>query len=348
MELRNFSRLLMSAFVVMSIASSCVKEGPMGPAGADGTNGTNGADGKDGSVTCLACHAGTNMDQKKAEFYLSEHSLGAVAVEEEGGNPSCSRCHSSEGFIEYATLGAAGTINKPSAWECATCHGIHSSFEAKDYALRLAGPVKSNQDATYMFDFKNNSNLCVNCHQARTAEPNKAKPGDTFAVSVRIGPHHGPQGNLVAGVGFAEIAGSVAYPAAGSSKHFEKSCTGCHMAPFTAKQGGHSLVPSLASCNECHGGTPITDYNYGGVQTNVTAKLVQLRDKLVSMGLITATPSATDPTVINYAPKAGTVPMVQAQALYNYFGLMDDRSEGVHNPKYINALLTNTLEALNK
>lgn len=325
----------------------------MGPAGADGTNGANGADGKDGSVTCLACHSGTTMDQKKAEFAMSEHSVGAVAVAYAGGRQACARCHSSQGFIQYATLGSVvGDIANPSAWECATCHGIHSTFEAKDFALRLgASAVISNVDATYKFDFKNNSNLCVNCHQTRTPEPNVATPGaTTFKItSTHYGPHYGAQGNILAGVGLAEIPGSVAYPAPGSNKHFEKACIGCHMDTFspTAKQGGHSLIPSLAACNTCHGGTPITDYNYGGVQTDVLAKLDQLRDKLVSLGVVTATPDAVDPTIITYAPKVGTFPMVQVQAYYNWEGIEMDRSEGVHNPKYVKALLTNTLEALN-
>lgn len=348
MKLRNFSRLLMSAFVVMSIASSCVKEGPMGPAGADGTNGTNGADGKDGSVTCLACHSGTNMAQKKAEFAMSEHSVGAIAVDYAGGRTDCARCHSHEGFVQFATLGkVAGDITNPSAWECATCHGLHSTFEAADYALRVNGAVKAAVASNGDMDLKGNSNLCGTCHQSRSAEPNVAKPGETFALSVRTGPHHGAQGNVVYGNGFAEIPGSVAYPAPGSSKHLEQaSCVGCHMAPFTAKQGGHTYIPSLAACNTCHGGTAITDYNYGGVQTDVKAKLDQLRDKLVELGAIAKT---TTDGVDTYAPvDKKVVPMVQAQAVFNYFGLEEDRSFGVHNPKYVKALLSNSLEALNK
>ena len=344
MKLNNFSKLLLFAAVVLFAATSCVKEGPMGLAGADGTNGTNGADGSDGTVSCLACHAGTNMDQKKSEFYMSEHSLGAVAVESEGGNSSCNRCHSSEGFIEYATLGTSGTVNKPSAWECATCHGLHSTFQAGDYALRFESkPVVSNQDATYKFDFKNNSNLCVNCHQARTAEPSKAKPGATFAVSVRIGPHHGPQGNIVAGIGFAEIPGAVAYPAAGSSKHYAGSCTSCHMSTFTNKQGGHSLIPSLAACNSCHNATD-KNYDHNGKQTTIAARLIVLRDLLVAKGVIVKT---TVDGVDTYTPKTQSVPMVQAQAAFNYYGLMDDRSEGVHNPPYVTALIENSIQALN-
>ena len=348
MKLRNLIQLALLATVVMFTVPSCVKEGPMGAAG---TNGTNGNDGKDGTVSCLACHSGTNMEKKKAEFAMSEHSVGAIAVAYAGGRIGCSQCHSSQGFVQYATMGVANTaISNPSAWECATCHGIHSTFQAADYALRLVGPVKSNVDAAYSFDFKNSSNLCVNCHQARTAEPNKVTPGvATFKItSIHYGPHHGPQGNVVAGVGFAEILGSVAYPAPGSSKHFTPACTGCHMAESTSPtMGGHSLIPSLDACNKCHNVTE-KDYNHGGKQTDIAAKLVLLRDKLVALKVVSATPNAIDPKITDYYPIVGTFPMLQAQAVYNYFGLNEDKSEGVHNPVYVNALLTNTLEALNK
>lgn len=341
----------MSAFVVMCIASSCVKEGPAGPAGTDGKDGkdgTNGADGKDGSVTCLACHSGTNMAQKKAEFVMSAHNVGAIAVDYAGGRAACAQCHSHEGFVQFQTLGkVAGDITNPSAWQCSTCHGIHATFEAKDYALRVNGPVKALVVANGDMDLKGTSNLCATCHQSRRAEPNLDKPGETYALSVRTGPHYGVQGNVVFGNGLAEIPGSIAYPAKGTSKHLEQaSCVGCHMAPFTAKQGGHSYIPSLAACNTCHGGTAITDFNYGGVQTDVHDKMVQLRDKLVTLGAITKT---TTDGVDAYAPTDKlVVPMIQAQAVFNYFGIEEDRSMGVHNPKYVKAILANTLEALNK
>ena len=339
MKLKNLFQLALLATVIMFTSPSCVKEGPMGAAGTDGT------------ASCLACHSGTNLQKKKAEFYMSKHSLGAIAVDYAGGREGCSQCHSHEGFVQYATLGIANSkVNKPSAWECSTCHGVHETFQSTDYVLRLNGPVKSNVDAAYNFDFKNSSNLCANCHQSRTAEPNKVTPGAaTFRISsVHYGPHHGPQANIVAGVGFAEIAGSLTYPAPGTSKHFTPSCTGCHMATSTnTKEGGHSLVPSQDACNKCHGVTE-KDYNYNGKQTDIAAKLVLLRNKLVALGVVTATPDAVNTDLIIYAPKVGTIPMLQAQAVYNYFGMAEDRSEGAHNPAYVNAVLVNTLEALNK
>jgi len=344
MKIKNVTRLLLYALVIAFLAPSCVKEGPMGLSGTDGTNGTA------GTVTCLACHSGTTMNQKKAEFAMSEHSVGAIAVAYAGGRKDCAQCHSSQGFIAYASLGAvAGDIANPSAWECATCHGLHTTFEAGDYALRLESkPVVSNQDPTYSFDFKNSSNLCVNCHQARTAEPMKASVAGatTFKItSTHYGPHHGPQGNIVAGVGFSEIPGAVAYPVAGSSKHFAGACKSCHMAAFTDGQGGHSLIPSVAACNACHNSTD-AEYDHNGVQTEILADLVILRDLLIAKGVVTATPDPATPTNITYAPKVGTFPMVQAQAYFNWIGITEDRSEGVHNPPYVRALLLNSIAAL--
>ena len=115
------------------------------------------------------------------------------------------------------------------------------------------------------------------------------------------------------------------------------------MAPFdaTAKQGGHSLIPSLKACNTCHNASD-KNFDHNGVQTEIAADLVKLSDLLVAKGLIVKNTDGT------FSPVSATVPMVQAQATFNYFGLMDDRSEGVHNPPYIRALLLNSIEALSK
>lgn len=38
--------------------------------------------------------------------------------------------------------------------------------------------------------------------------------------------------------------------------------------------------------------------------------------------------------------------MVLAQAFFNWIGLEEDRSLGVHNPSYVKALLKNSIEAV--
>ena len=357
-NLKYFSFLLVCLAV---LAMSC--EGPAGQAGSDGAPGLDGSDGRDGvdgNITCLVCHSGDNMQKKKEEFNQSVHSAGPVAVDYAGGRSSCAQCHSSEGFIEFALNGTVEeNIASPSAWECTTCHGLHSTFEATDYALRLDDPIEFIFDPTVIADM-GNSNLCANCHQSRRAEPNVTNPGATFTItSTHYGPHHGAQSNVLYGAGFAEIPGSISYPTAGSGNHMAEAgrCTGCHMDTYGDGQGGHTFNPALAACNDCHG-TSETDFNYGGVQTTTENQLHVLREMLVALGVLVYEVGdyyELDPETGlvelvtapgGYHPVPGTYPMIQAQAFFNWVGLEEDRSLGAHNPKYVKALLTNTIEAL--
>lgn len=326
------------AIAAMTMFMSC--EGPAGSPGVDGVDGISGVDGVDGkdgdvAITCLECHSEDAIIKVNSTFAQSQHKLGEF-VDYAGGRGSCAQCHSSDGFIEFATLGsvAGSTLSNPGAWECKTCHGLHTTFGADDYAIRMTDPVKWIFDETQTGDLGGNSNLCGNCHQSRRAEPN-AVVADSFAItSTHYGPHHGAQANVVYGVGFAEIAGTATYPDAASATHLTAaSCTGCHM-----DQGDHSWNPSVASCTGCH--STLTDFDYGGVQTAVHGKLVVLRDLLIAKGVV-----AGD-DVDGYHPVVGTYVMVEAQAFFNWVGLEEDRSLGVHNPKYVNALLDNTIEAL--
>ncbi|WP_372751346.1 hypothetical protein [Labilibaculum sp.] len=341
---RLFFQLVgIGVFAISLLIASCTKEGATGPAGADGTDGV---DGTDGNSTCLACHSSEAKASIEAQFAMSVHSSGLNAVDYAGGRASCAQCHSHQGFVQYATSGSvAGNITNPTAWECATCHGLHETMEYSDYALRLDDPINPLFDPETTMDLNGNSNLCANCHQSRRAEPNVTNPGEeTFTItSTHYGPHHGAQANVVAGVGFAEIEGSVSYPEAGSADHLtQASCTGCHMSEFDddSDQGGHTYNPSLLACNTCHDAND-EDFNYGGVQSLVEGQLETLRDELIRLGVVEYVEEDEA-----YEPIVGTYPMVQARAFFNWAGLDEDRSLGVHNPKYIQALLQNSIEAL--
>ncbi len=333
-----------------------------GPKGAAGTDGADGLDGADGNVTCLVCHSDGNLEAKRSEFAMSQHSIGDIAVSYAGGRGRCAPCHSHEQFVAVAEGLEPQDVTNPSPWKCSTCHGLHQTFEAEDYALRVTEAESIWDGGTFalkgtnFLDVQGNSNLCAVCHQSRRAEPNISDPGDTFEItSTHYGPHHGAQANVLSGVGFAEIPGPVAYPAAGSALHMEASCTGCHMFEFEESEGGHSFIPSLASCNDCHA---TSDFNYGGVQTDSQDDLDELRDLLLALGVLEEGHEEEfiidqetgevilHETVEGYHPVVGTYPMVVAQAFFNWVGLAEDRSLGVHNPKYYNALLTNTIAAL--
>lgn len=345
------------------MAASCTKEGPMGLPGEDGTDGTDGSDGRDGvdgGVTCLVCHSGDNMLEKQAQFVLSGHKIGEFTLGRERWSSSCVRCHTTVGFKQFAELGkVTGSITNSERMECNTCHGLHQTFESIDYALRITEPVVAIFDPTVTMDLNGNNNICGNCHQSRRGEPNFTNPGETFKItSTHYGAHHGPEANVLAGVGFAEIPGSIAYPEAGYGNHLaEASCTGCHMAEFGDGEGGHSFSPSLVACNTCHG-IESDDFDYGGVQTLTHNMLEELRDKLVELGVVAYEEEGEwvwneelgkheEVNIVGeYHPVKGTYPMVQAQAFFNWVAIYEDRSLGVHNPKYVRALLMNSLEAL--
>lgn len=342
------TRLILHILMLISIIflAACVKEGPAGLSGLDGQNGQDGSDGSDGSdgvISCTICHEGTQISSKKFQYSTSGHNEG-LFVAYAGGKARCAECHSSEGFLEYQYKGSVDSdILSPSAFSCKTCHPLHTTFEYTDFGLRTDAPVamKFNKGSTVL-DLGDESNLCVNCHQTRTAEPNSASPGATFSIeSIHYGPHHGPQANLFEGIGFAEIDGPIVYPAPGLSLHrTQASCISCHMAEFSANTGGHTFKPSLAKCNSCHTFTATT-FNYFGKQTDIQLQLDDLRDQLLSLGVIEWIEA--DQT---YEPVVGTYPMVQAQAYFNWIGLTEDRSLGVHNPVYTRALLTNSIAAL--
>ena len=345
MKYKSLLKLFFLGFCCAVLATSCTKEGPMGPAGADGTNGTNGEDGQDGNVTCLVCHTTANMTAVKEQYATSTHASGNATAR--SASNSCAPCHSHEGFLEMLTTGNDTTFAgfaHPTVMNCKTCHEGHVSFDfetdGQDYALRTVEPVNLMlyADPTKVIDYENNSNLCVNCHQPRNSYPVPGSNGETTVTvtSSRYGPHHGPQGTLVEGIGCWEPQGTTAYPGTKSATHRNAgACVLCHMSEYDNGEGGHTWNPSLESCTACH--SSATNFDVNGFQTEIEELFTQLHNKLLEKGAITSSGSRV----------SGTYPLNVGGAMWNYATILEDRSNGVHNPKYIRAVLKNTLESLN-
>jgi hypothetical protein len=352
MKLKNFIQLALLATALMFTAPSCVKVGPMGEPGADGTNGEDGQDGSDVTALCLNCHTDAKMNAIKAAWSGSVHATGTAFAR--ATSADCARCHAAEGFINfiaYPKVAAVGIPN-PSHITCEACHsGKHVSFDiasdGPDYAIRTKAAVDVISDPGKTIDLGSEANLCVNCHQSRTPAPvdelqlnadltvMDAAGNGTYAISSsRYGPHHGPQGNLLVGTGGYEFTGSENYVSGNTSTHHATAgCTTCHM-----NDGSHTFAPSIDACKTCHASA--TEFDYHGKQTEIIALLGQLKVKLEAKGILAAVAGAkaTAPAILT---------VTQAQAFYNYTLIEEDRSEGIHNPKYIHALLQNTIEALN-
>lgn len=343
MRKRTYKLLTFLSFLIIAgalIFSACVKEGPAGPAGKDGNDGT---DGVDGNVTCLECHTLANMDKINESFAMSSHGQGNFAGYA-GGRNGCAKCHSHQGFIETQATGRDTTatgFSIPLAFTCETCHSGHVSFDFEndnqDYALRTTAPVSLlMDDHTTVVDFGNNGNLCLSCHQPRRAAPVADSLGNYTITSSHYGPHHGPQGTILEGIGGYEFAGPEAYPTSYST-HRTTGCTTCHMAETSGDTGGHTWIPNVNGCTACHSDATSLDIN--GKITAMEGLLHELALLLVDKGVLGEEEG-------EFHVVRGTFPVEVAAAFYNWDMVFEDRSNSVHNVAYTTALIKNTIAAM--
>ena len=206
------------------------------------------------------------------------------------------------------------------------------------------------------------SNTCAWCHRSRKDVTNYIKASNTI-TSTYWGPHEGPQVDVFSGVGGYHFAGKTY----GQSTHQLKlQCADCHMGPVADNSNvpDHSFDPKLSACIGCHATAVSFDVNGG--QSLVRASMNELRALLNSAGYLTLAPAAPflplQPSDLS-APSANFAldqtrpgggadggPTVltadQAGALYNYIIIARGGALGVHNPKYTQQLIYDSIVAM--
>jgi hypothetical protein len=357
-------------------------EGPQGPPGPPGDPGFSSRfEGFAPNIKCGDCH---NPDQDTTYYlwarrYQWERSLHAYGGDLERNGPNCAGCHTTEGFIErwrntWQTQ-VVGEKRNPSPPGCFACHAPHArgNFSRRDTTpVTIASFIETVPDA--VFDY-GNGNICVRCHQTRTASPMSPKPNptrtamtDTIRItSNRWYPHYGVQGQMLMGTGGFQFPG---YTYRGNSNHTtnatikQEGCPECHMASQvyppdlgSGRGGGHTMkiryssdetqsdtLFVLTSCNQsgCHGAGYYTKARLLADEKAVEDSLTALFNALVARGWLTPSglvnASSTNPLRI--------VPAYKAGALYNYFFVEHDLSRGIHNTKYAQDLVNSSLWVL--
>lgn len=335
--------MLMSVAVVVSliVVSACTKEGPPGKDGKDGEDGING---QDGTATCAVCHDNSEgVEIKIAQWGKSLHATGGHNFE---NRTTCAPCHTSQGFKEVvgtANTATAAAIEDPANINCYTCHKIHDTYTASDWALRTSG----NHTAWLTgetFDF-GTGGLCASCHQPRTsyAIPDVANPEGTYTVtSSRFGPHYGAQSSTLTGTAYYNVGTGYMNSA---HTNIDNSCVTCHMASAIGyTSGGHSFniwdemegEYNVNGCLECHTAeeaVTITEELHAEVEILLT----ELRTLLEAAGIYN--PSTGLAKTGDYTNKI-------AGAFWNYKSVESDHSLGVHNPKFVKKILENTIASL--
>ncbi|HWX22561.1 MAG TPA: cytochrome c3 family protein [Candidatus Binatia bacterium] len=306
--------------------------------------------GKVGNTNCIAvswdagncgqCHDAKSHHIKVPEWNNSKHAI-TVTDPSGPGREACVACHTGMGFAERG----ASTTN--TAYMPITCVGCHDPHDASNpHQLRNVGPVTL-ADGTVVAN-KGTSELCMNCHHARTSATNSVA---TFTGG-RFGPHHGPQTDMFMGVNGFDYGQNI--PSSAHRDAITNGCVTCHMQPTPASTdpaflltGGHTFsviytngttnIQMTAACVQCHGPTPTfdmvrEDYNGDGIIEGVQTEVQHLLDQLSTL----LPPDNSVKSSIS--PAKGWTPS-QVKAAWNWSFVMEDRSKGVHNVAYTVGLL---------
>ncbi len=97
---------------------------------------------------------------------------------------------------------------------------------------------------------------------------------------------------------------------------------------------GHSFVPDVAMCNECHGDA----FDMGAEQAAIAARMVAIEAALEAIGAIHVADGVH--------PMYASLETDQWNAFWNFMCLYEDKSEGLHNFNYAKQLLTQCETAL--
>ncbi len=357
-------------FALVALLGGC--RGPEGPAGPPGETTVLNLEGFAAGIKCADCHnpdtdSTYNVWARKYQWEKSKHAYGG---DYERNASTCAGCHTTEGFVQRMLGKTVTSQVNSSPPGCFACHSPHSRG---DFSLRNAAPVTIASNITgvpnALFNY-GKGNLCAQCHMTRDMnpkpDPTKTAATDSIAITTsRWYSHYGVQGQMLMGEGGFKFPG---YTYTGNSFHAssniikQEGCISCHMANATAGAGiagGHTMNlrytfqgadrSLLTGCNQsgCHANINTIDYN--GVQTAVKANLDTLYQLLVAKGWLDNNPASANYGLVKLTGGRLTIkPAIKAGAIYNYFFVEHDLSEGIHNSRYALDLLRSSIAELRK
>lgn len=274
--------------------------------------------------------------------------------------------------------GYAGTAKVASVY-CTTCHKIGSSDPHKTGKTYTAGSFgfwvpTAAADDIYLEKSPSagtvtgttagkygKGNVCGWCHKSRKDVTNTIGSTNVALASHYWGPHEGPQLDVYSGKGGYEYA-SKTYAATHSHQSVSDGCVGCHMPgrADNADYADHSFYAQLSACTKsCHTGA--TSFDVNGKVTAMKKGLTELETALNTAGYLTRGATDTENNALTakeledgdfkldrvrvQSPTLSITPD-KAGALWNYLILARGSANGVHQPKYVQQLIWDSLVAM--
>lgn len=322
---------------------------------------------------CAFCHDAGTHHYFPNQWASSKHAI-ATSYPTGSGHESCVRCHSGIGFAEFVEGTSTTDPYFDASYvpiTCAACHDPHDAtnqFQLRKIDVTLLAPGGTTKQITDA----GLGALCMNCHQSRT-EANAAIAGaGTSSITLRFGPHYGVQGDMLEANNMLELGGQKLAKSNHIGAAVD-ACVRCHMYTnnVTAdaqgniiKMGGHTFSmmspdgkDNMEACAQCHGSTfgnsfdqvrfylnGTDDFDNDGVEEGLQKEVQGMITKVMTQ-LTTTIPGVVpsksygftkdDGTWFAFPTPSSTWTKDQLSAYWNAFTAFEDRSGGVHNPKYI-------------
>jgi hypothetical protein len=311
---------------------------------------------------CAYCHDDGSKNIIPEQFAVANHAtLPNTSGENGAGREACVRCHTGNGFVQFANNVSTtdpNFDNTASIISCQACHAPHSAANNIHILRLVSASILAPGGKTTPVTNAGLGTICFNCHQSRT----EANAGVAATPSAHFGPHNGPQGDILEGSNMLSLAG-VALKTSNHIGATVDACVKCHMyaVPNNAQgvqlMGGHSFemsspagVDDMQACAQCHGDTFGTSFDqvrfyYNGVgdlDGDGVANGLQTEVKGMIAKIIAALPQKNGALS---GPDA-TWTKDQLSAYWNAVTAQSDKSNGIHNPKYIVSALLGSYKLL--
>lgn len=324
-------------------------------------------------AVCATCHQDGHYHTRVEQWERSPHSEPFFLVsEEEGVNPSCAKCHSTAGFVDYSK-GLSPIRAEAGMLSCQGCHDPHNANQYPKQVRFYDSVFIDDSVATPGFTLtgQGTSATCMSCHHARRSPPatysssTTVPHGGSTATDVLLGIRASTNVQVIV----SGLTNTIATVALQNSAHSGVAkCVDCHMYPNPAigaaghnTRGDHtfSVVDTetgegnIAACQQCHEGVDdVTDLDHisvvssflpnggdydgdgtpEGVQSEVEGVQQHLRDKMLETGMVGFGRSA----VYTNDP---IIRAVQRNAAWNDYLIYRDLSHGIHNTAFAVRLL---------
>ncbi len=358
-------RLMQASYPSVALVAQIGCEQCHGPAKDHGQTGDKTMIGKSFEAgTCMQCHDAPNKHRLGSYWLESAHSTMKLSAGE-ANRTQCWPCHSGSAMPAYLENRTTPNYSKTpvvASINCVTCHDPHS--DANEMQLRTAVLDKLNNGFIPPAGAGGKSALCMNCHRARTDVKERVAAVQR-ALYDRFYPHYSPQADMW----FGQNGWEYGLPITGlqTHGHLEDGCVTCHM---TTRVNGSSIHSDHAmhmvdpvtqkenttACKTCHGEhveefdevRAFNDYDGNGKIEGIVTEITGLLDRLKAVLPINPTTGdvcnnmKADSAIVKTHPQWPAI----VPAIWNYYLVKNDFSNGIHNTKYAVAILRASLGTL--